>query len=122
MTIAAQSFVHHEPKPAIPMGLATLVKLAFEGVSLDPLWETLIRRGLDDPGDAAALMDLSTIAQVTGRRHERLVLQRHALEAQRHYRQLPADGSGDGIGCSHSWCPATFSPTPRLSSCWKART
>jgi hypothetical protein len=108
MTVAAQFSARHEPEPAIPMGLATLVKLAFEGVSLDPVWETLLRRGLDDPGDAAALMDLSTIAQVTGRRHERLVLQRHALEAQRHYRQLPASGSGDGIRLLAFMVPGDF--------------
>lgn len=93
-------------QPAIPMGVATLVKLAFEGVDLDPLWETLIQRALDNPADAAALMDLSTIAQVTGRRHERLVLQRHALDVQRHYRQLPA--SGDGIGLLAFMVPGDF--------------
>jgi hypothetical protein len=78
--------------PAAPIGLARLAKLAFDGADLAPLADTLSARALAAPPDPAALMDLSTIAQLTGRRDDRLALQMHALSQQRLYRQ-PAAGA-----------------------------
>jgi hypothetical protein len=96
------------PVPAIPIGLPTLAKLAFDGANLEPLWQTLLTRALDDPNDAAALMDLSTIAHIRGQRHERLVLQMHAIEAQRLYRQPPARDAADGLRLLALMVPGDF--------------
>ena len=91
--------------PAVPIGLPTLIKLAFDGVDLAPVWNTLVGRVNDDPRDAAALFDLSTIAHIQGRPNDRAALQAWALELQRLYRQPPAaspiqpsPGSGGGTG------------------------
>src|SRR5262245_23255726 len=96
------------PAPAIPLGLARLPKLAFDGKDLLPLQQALIARALGAPHDAAALMDLSTIAQVMGRRDERLVMQAHALEASRLYRQLPAIASTEGLRLLAFMVPGDF--------------
>jgi hypothetical protein len=79
--------------PPVPIGLARLSKMAFDGVDLAPLWDELSARALAAPPDPAALMDLSTIAQLKGRRDDRLALQAHALTLQRVYRQ-PAAAAG----------------------------
>jgi hypothetical protein len=76
----------------IPIGLARLAKLAFDGHDLAPLAEELSARALAVPPDPAALMDLSTIAQLAGRRDDRLALQMSALSLQRLYRQ-PTTGT-----------------------------
>jgi hypothetical protein len=97
-----------EPPPAVPIGLAKLAKLAFDGVDLDPLWQDLLQRAIDSPQDAATLMDLSTIAQLRGQRHERLVLQTHALEAQRLYRQPAQIVAADGVRVLALMTPGDF--------------
>ncbi|HEV3395960.1 MAG TPA: hypothetical protein VG100_07460, partial [Xanthobacteraceae bacterium] len=81
--------------PPAPIGLARLAKMAFDGTDLAPLWDQLSARALAVPPDPVALMDLSTVAQLTGRRDDRLTLQMRALSLQRVYRQ-PAGGA-DGI-------------------------
>jgi hypothetical protein len=73
----------------VPIGLPTLAKMAFDGCDLAPVWNHLVHRVTDSPDDAAALIDLSTIAHLQGRRHDRIQLQREALKLQRVYRQLP---------------------------------
>ncbi|HML13686.1 MAG TPA: hypothetical protein VK456_10290 [Xanthobacteraceae bacterium] len=79
--------------PPVPIGLARLAKLAFEGHDLAPLVDELSARALAAPPDPAALMDLSTIAQLTGRRDDRVTLQMAALSIERVYRQ-PATAEG----------------------------
>jgi hypothetical protein len=59
---------------------------------LGPLWNVLVRRLAADPDDAAALMDLSTIAHLQGRAGHRIALQAAALDQRQIYRQLPAVG------------------------------
>jgi hypothetical protein len=76
--------------PAVPLGLARLAKLAFDGHDLAPLADELSGRALATPPDPAALMDLSTIAQLAGRRDDRLMLQMGALSLGRVYRQPAA--------------------------------
>jgi hypothetical protein len=73
-----------------PIGLPTLVKMAFDGLDLAPVWNELVARVMANADDAAALLDLSTIAHLQGRPHDRLELQRQALEHSRLYRQPPA--------------------------------
>jgi hypothetical protein len=81
-----------DPLP-VPIGLARLAKLAFDGHDLAPLADDLTSRALAASPDPAALMDLSTIAQLTGRRDDRLMLQTAALSRRRIYRQPAASES-----------------------------
>jgi hypothetical protein len=74
--------------PAL-IGLPTLAKLAFDGCDLAPVWNDLVARTKADANDAAALMDLSTIAHLQGRPEDRLALQAMALKIGRRY-GLPA--------------------------------
>ena len=94
--------------PATPIGLARLAKLAFDGTDLSLLCEELSVRALAATPDAGALMDLSTIAQLMGRRNDRLALQAHALVLQRVYRQPPAVASGDGLRLLAFMAPGDF--------------
>jgi hypothetical protein len=79
--------------PSTPTSLARLARLAFAGGDLGVPWQQALARVGADAGDAAAVMDLSTIALLGGRREEGLGLQAHALERARHYR-LPAASPG----------------------------
>jgi hypothetical protein len=74
----------------VPIGLPTLAKMAFDGCDLAPVWNHLVHRVTDSSDDAAALIDLSIIAHLQGRRDDRIQLQREALKLQRVYRQPPA--------------------------------
>jgi hypothetical protein len=81
--------VDTDAAPAL-IGLPRLAKLAFDGCDLAPVWNELVLRVRDNPNDATALMDLSTIAQLQGRPGDRLALQAMALKLSRLYRQPPA--------------------------------
>jgi len=94
--------------PATPIGLARLAKLAFDGADLSLLWEELSVRALAASPDAGALMDLSTIAQLMGRRKDRLRLQAHALALQRVYRQPPSVPSDNGLRLLAFMAPGDF--------------
>jgi hypothetical protein len=91
--------------PPVPIGLARLSKLAFDGCDFAPLVEELSARALAVPPDPAALMDLSTIAQLTGRRDDRVMLQMGALSIQRIYRQPSAQ---DGLRLLAFMAPGDF--------------
>jgi hypothetical protein len=95
-----------EDQPATPIGLARLAKMAFDGIGFGPLCEQLSERALAVPPDPAALMDLSTIAQLTGRPDDRVTLQMQALALQRVYRQ-PATGA-DGLRLLAFMAPGDF--------------
>ena len=88
---------NQEPHPAAPIGLARLAKLAFDGNDLAPIGLELIERITARPDDAAALMDLSIILQLTGDRATALGVQRQALELRQTYRQSPAITSEAGV-------------------------
>jgi hypothetical protein len=92
MSIVSQVF-ETAATPPVPIGLARLAKLAFDGEDLAPLADELSARAAAVPPDPAALMDLSTIAQLTGRRDDRLALQMAALSLQRVFRQPGAGAS-----------------------------
>ena len=77
-------------QPATPIGLPALCKMAFDGLDLAPLWNDLVHRVRAKPDDAAALLDLSTIAQLQGRPQDRRELQLAALNLQCIYRR-PAE-------------------------------
>ena len=82
--------VANENPPVTPIGLPALCQMAFDGLDLAPVWNTLVHRVTEKPGDAAALLDLSTIAQLQGRPQDRRELQSAALRLQRVYRRPPA--------------------------------
>ena len=92
MTIIRTGSESATDMPPAPVGLARLSKLAFDGCDLAPLADELSARALAVPPDPTALMDLSTIAQLTGRRDDRVRLQMGALSIQRIYRQPSAEG------------------------------
>jgi hypothetical protein len=97
--------------PATPIGLPTLVKMAFDNLELAPLWNMLALRAQDDPHDAAALMDLSMIAHIQGRPDDRAALQTWALEVQRIYRQPAAaipGAKGRGLRVLAFMAPGDF--------------
>lgn len=71
------------------MGLAHLMRLAFNGQSLMPLAETLKARAEQNPLDANALMDLSIALQLHGLRDVGLDTLSLALQSSRVY-ELPA--------------------------------
>ncbi len=67
------------------MGLARLMRMAFNGQSLMPLAETFRARAQRDPTDANALMDLSIALQLHGLRDEGLAVLELALASCRTY-------------------------------------
>ena len=75
-------------QPAL-MGLATLMRMAFEGQNLMPLAHTLMARATADEQDGNALMDLSTALQLHGERDAGLATLSAALQTQQVY-ELPA--------------------------------
>ncbi len=82
-----------EQATATPIGMATLCKMAFDGFDLAPVWNRLVHRVQAQPNDAAALLDLSTIAQLQGRPQDRRELQAAALKLQSIYRRPAAAGA-----------------------------
>jgi glutathione synthase/RimK-type ligase-like ATP-grasp enzyme len=77
------------------LGNAALMRLAMAGKDLAPLGQQLLARAAADPQDANALMDMSTLLQLTGQRELALAMQRQALDITALY-HLPAaqqDGS-----------------------------
>jgi hypothetical protein len=69
----------------LPLGVARLSRMAFDGVDLNPVWHDLLRRFVYEPKDAAALMDLSVVEQIFGNRELGIAHQARALEIQRVY-------------------------------------
>ncbi|MDD2880927.1 MAG: pyridoxal-dependent decarboxylase [Rhodoferax sp.] len=95
LTSATKPLIKNLPKAPMNsshpplMGLAKLMRMAFEGQSLMPLAETLKARAERDASDANALMDLSTALQLHGLRDVGLATLSVALQTQRVY-ELPA--------------------------------
>ena len=86
-----------EAHPTSPIGIPTLARMVLDGSDLLPVWNTLVGRLDDAPDDAAAFMDLSTIAYIQGRPRDRSILRSRALELQQVYRQPPARAATDAI-------------------------
>jgi hypothetical protein len=84
------------------------MKLAFDGEDLTAIWNTLVERTINDSGDAAALIDLSTIAHLQGRLADRLALQRQALAIDRVYRQPAASSVARPIRLLAFMAPGDF--------------
>lgn len=82
-----------EPNPS-QIGLAALARQVFEGADLAPVWSGLIDQATRDRTDASAMLDLATLAILTGDRENGLGLQAQALERQRLYRRAAAKPGG----------------------------
>jgi hypothetical protein len=68
------------------VGLAPLMRMAFEGRDLAPVWDDRLARAQADPQDAAALFDLATMLLMNGRPEEGLRLQAQAVALSRVFR------------------------------------
>jgi glutathione synthase/RimK-type ligase-like ATP-grasp enzyme len=92
----------------VPIGLPTLAKMAFDGKDLAPIWNELVRQVTAANGDAAALLDLSTIAHLQGRPEDRLALQAEAFRFSRIYRHPPAAGDAGTLRLLAFVAPGDF--------------
>jgi hypothetical protein len=72
--------------PQTRIGMAKLTKMAFDNIPLKPLWDQLYREVEKDPSNAAAMMDMADIAQISGLQANGLVIQSGALGLERLYR------------------------------------
>jgi hypothetical protein len=68
------------------IGFAKLTKMAFDGVNLLPLWQTLTAKIADGAVDAGVAIDLSLIAQLIGEKHIGLKIQDEVLAFHRLFR------------------------------------
>lgn len=85
-----------EPRdPGEVIGLEAIMRLAYGGTDLGGLWAELLARVEADPGDAAALMDMSTILMVSGHREPALETQAQAIALRRDY--VRVHGRGDAL-------------------------
>ena len=75
------------PDRTTTIGLARLMRMAYCGDDLGPVWAEAGARLQADPEAAAALMDMSTILQLTGQRDRGLQFQQAALTISRVYRR-----------------------------------
>jgi hypothetical protein len=93
MKSAASSIDRPNDGPVI-VGTARLVRHAYAGGDLGPLWQKLLARYSADSRDAAAMMDMSVILQVAGHREKALKMQQDALRIERCFTQpiAPAEG------------------------------
>ncbi len=94
MTVLPQSFFSAAPSRPTLIGLAALTRKAMRGEDLGQMARSLLARLAGDPGDAAALLDLSTIEQLLGSGGNRAALQDMALAQQKLYsRPAPRPGA-----------------------------
>jgi glutathione synthase/RimK-type ligase-like ATP-grasp enzyme len=97
-----------EMQPAMPIGLAKLAKLAFDGTDLAPLGFQLLERATARPDDAAALMDLSIVLQLMGDPMTAADVQSQALGVRQTYRQSPVVASDTGLRLLALVAPGDF--------------
>ena len=76
------------------IGLAALSRMVFRQADLAPVWSGLIDQATKDLTDASAILDLATLAILTGDIAGGLDLQAQALQRQRVYRRAPEGPPG----------------------------
>lgn len=76
-------------KIATRIGVAALTRLAFNGADLGAIWNDLLASVQGEPGNAAAVMDMSVVAQLMGNPKAGSELQDGALAIERLYRSPP---------------------------------
>jgi hypothetical protein len=83
--------------PPVPLGNSKLATMALGGLDLAPVWNSLVGRVNKDPNDAAAFLDLATIAYIQGRPDDRARLRALAFELTRIFRQPSAPGATEVV-------------------------
>jgi hypothetical protein len=83
--------------PPVVIGNATLATMAMGGLDLAPTWNSLVKRVTTDSRDAAAFLDLATIAHIQGRLNDRAQLRALAFNVTRVFRQPAVDGATDVV-------------------------
>lgn len=78
------------------LGIAPLMRRAYAGENIVPLGMALLTRAQNNPEDAHALLDFSTVLQLTGNRDNALAVQAEAIRLQPLY-TLPARRPGPGL-------------------------
>ena len=68
------------------IGFARLTRMAFDGIDLRPLWQSLMKQVADGTAGAGVALDLSLIAQLLGDKQTGLLIQAEALAFHRLYR------------------------------------
>jgi hypothetical protein len=92
--------------PALTLGMAAILHLAYDGGDLSDLWRELVQRIDHDPQDAAALMDLSMVLQAAGHAEDALNVQSQALALRRCYHR--PHGRADGTRVVAILAPGDF--------------
>ena len=80
------------PLPPTTLGLARLARAASDPEALGPLTGELVERLSVDAADMGALLDLSTLLQLTGHGERGLAMQADALAQQAVYRRICGEG------------------------------
>ncbi len=78
------------------IGVAPLMRRAFAGENLAQDGQDLLLRAQQNPADAHAYLDFSTVLQLTGNRTDALAVQAEAITIRQLY-TLPARGPGPGL-------------------------
>ena len=68
------------------IGVAALTRRAFDGANLAIIWNELLAAATNDPADAAAILDLSVLAQLLGDAQTGARLQNQALAIEQIFR------------------------------------
>lgn len=93
------SFVHLDPQPgpivpAPSLGLSRLMRLIQVQAELSVVWDGLLARVAADENDVGALLDISTLLQMSGQMEKGLELQAQAIARQPCYRTVHGSGLG----------------------------
>ncbi len=81
----AETYSDTLPHPAPIIGLAAIARHGFAGNDLEPVRRALAKRAAEAQ-DVGALLDLSIVELILGRRENRLSFQARAIADQRIYR------------------------------------
>jgi hypothetical protein len=83
-----------ETTPASTLGIAKLMRLIQVEAELAVVWDGLLARVAGDEADAGALLDISTLLQMSGQPEKGLELQAQAIARQPCYRTVHGTGTG----------------------------
>jgi hypothetical protein len=78
------------------IGFARLTRMAFDGINLYPLWQSLMEQVANGTAEAGVALDLSLIAQLLGEKQTGLLIQAEALSFHRLYRS-PCSAAQPGL-------------------------
>jgi len=78
------------------IGFARITRMAFDGIDLHPLWQSLMKQVADGTAEAGVALDLSLIAQLLGDKQTGLLIQAQALAFHRLYRS-PCSAERPGL-------------------------